>query len=735
MTGIRCGYGRWGTGAFVLVAALLISAPAFAAETVDAGSLVASSEGTGLTFTQPGSPNATLELAGTSPSGLEPELERVGEGLIRVRFQAPAGTPWTRADFGREPDERFLGFGERSDSAVRGAGTVEHRVTEGPYQPEEDPFISAFVPPPGYATRDDATYFPIPWLLSTRGYGVLTENDAQSRHRLGSPWSAEVEGRRLSLLVVAGPTPREVLERFSAHVGRQPDTRRTALGPWWQSGSGGVPDEEWLETLRSAGALGSVAQTYLHYLPCADQVGRRDAEKERTALFHEYGLDVTTYFNPMICTSHPRYDEAAANGWLTQTAAGTPYEYKYTGSTVFLVGQIDWTAPGAIDFYRSLTQEALEDGHVGWMEDFGEYTPDDAVQSDGQTGTAGHNAYVRDYHLGVWEATDRRPLLRFVRSGWTGSTKGSPIVWGGDPTTGWGFDGLESAVKNGLSMGSSGVSRWGSDIGGFFALSEKQTTPELLSRWIQMGFASGVMRTQGNGFELSEQYAGRRAQIIDPEVLPVWARYAKLRTRLLPEIERAERAYERTGMPIMRQLALLFPQDPVAVRQQDDYMFGDSLLVAPVMEPGQTERTVYLPKGRWVDLWRSADAGLKRLKRAKVYKGGREITVPAPLEELPMFVRLGSELELLPKGGPSWREAVKNAKGKRSLLGFGGRSIRVPKSTVKRTYAVQWTVRSEPDRLVLGRRGVPFSYEAGVLRARVESDGGKLKLNHRRGRK
>jgi hypothetical protein len=249
-----------------------------------------------------------------------------------------------------------------------------------------------------------------------------------------------------------------------------------------------------------------------------------------------------------------------------------------------------------------------------------------------------------------------------------------------------------------------------------------------------MGFASGVMRTQGNGFELSEEIAGRRAQIIDPEVLPIWARYAKLRTRLLPEIERAERAYDKTGMPIMRQLGLLYPQDPTAVRQQDDYMFGDSLLVAPVMQPGQTEREVYLPKGRWVDLWRSADPSLKTLKRAKVLRGGREVTVPAPLEELPIFVRLGSELELLPKGGPSWREAVEAARKKRSLLGFGGRSIRVPKSRGRRAYAVQWAVRQRPERLVHRDERIPFTYNGGVLRTRVETTGGKLKLN-RRGKK
>ena len=148
------------------------------------------------------------------------------------------------------------------------------------------------------------------------------------------------------------------------------------------------------------------------------------------------------------------------------------------------------------------------------MEDFGEYTPLDALGYDGSTGEAYHNKYVVGYHAAARAyARDRapRPLARFNRSGWTGAARHSQIVWGGDPTTGWGFDGLESAVKNGLTMGLSGVSMWGSDIGGFFALSEPQTTPELLARWIEVGFASGVMRTQANGFALYALDRARRS--------------------------------------------------------------------------------------------------------------------------------------------------------------------------------------------------------------------------------
>ena len=195
---------------------------------------------------------------------------------------------------------------------------------------------------------------------------------------------------------------------------------------------------------------------------------------------------------------------------LTRNALGEPYEYRYTGSSQFFVGQVDFTHPDAFDYYGDLLDEAVGHGYDGWMEDFGEYTPLDAHGYDGSTGEAYHNKYVVGYHAAARAyARDRapRPLARFNRSGWTGAAQHSQIVWGGDPTTGWGFDGLESAIMNGLTMGLSGVSLWGSDIGGFFALSEPQTTPELLARWIEFGFASGVMRTQANGFTLQPRAA------------------------------------------------------------------------------------------------------------------------------------------------------------------------------------------------------------------------------------
>jgi hypothetical protein len=226
----------------------------------------------------------------------------------------------------------------------------------------------------------------------------------------------------------------------------------------------------------------------------------------------------------------------------------------------------------------------------------------------------------------------------------------SQIVWGGDPSTVWDFDGLQSAVRNGLTMGLSGVSLWGSDIGGFFSIARPELTPELLKRWIEFGAASGVMRTQANGSAIPPK--GRRPQIFDSDVLPIWRRYAKLRTQLYPYLSAAESIYDETGMPIMRDLALNYPDDPAAAAREDEYLFGPDLLAAPVMTPGATTRALHLPPGRWIDLWRSAaylrGDGSLRLGAARMLTGARSVTLPAPIDELPLLARAGTMLALLP---------------------------------------------------------------------------------------
>src|SRR5262249_54470899 len=247
------------------------------------------------------------------------------------------------------------------------------------------------------------------------GYGVLVDNDETAYHDLATPerpdaWSMEVVGApeapegmaprpgptTLRFRVFAGPRPADVLRRFTAAVGRQPPPAAPWLfGPWYEGPA--------LQAFRDADAPVSVSQTFLHYLPCGQD---RSGEPARTSAAHALGYAVTTYFNPMICTSYtPAFTDAAAAGALLLTPDGAPYVYRYLGSRFFDVGQFDFSAPAGRRFYASLLQDAIDDGHDGWMEDFGEYTPLDAHTVNGPGGGAEHNRHPTDYHRPACLAT------------------------------------------------------------------------------------------------------------------------------------------------------------------------------------------------------------------------------------------------------------------------------------------------------------------------------------------
>jgi alpha-glucosidase (family GH31 glycosyl hydrolase) len=354
----------------------------------------------------------------------------------------------------------------------------------------------------------------------------------------------------------------------------------------------------------------------------------------------------------MICTTlQPAYAEAVAAGALTTDATGAPYVYQYFTSRFFDVSQFDFSARAGRRAYGALLQDAVDDGYDGWMEDFGEYTPLDAHTADGRDGAATHNRYPTDYHCAAhaFAERQRRPIVRFQRSGWTGAARCAQVVWSGDPTTSWGFDGLRSVVTTGLGMGLSGVSRWGSDIGGFFSLLGGRLDDELLIRWVQLGAVSGVMRTERDGIAVPDY---PRPQVDDPSQLANWRRYTKLRTQLYPYVAAADLEYGRSGLPIMRHLVLAYPDDATARDREDEFLFGPDLLVAPVLDAGVTSREVYLPAGAWVDFWRAvafdpAD-GAFVLGTADVLAGGTTRSVPAPLPELPILARAGAVLAMLP---------------------------------------------------------------------------------------
>jgi alpha-glucosidase (family GH31 glycosyl hydrolase) len=588
-----------------------------------------------------------------------------GDGVLRVRLRA---SPAARADaigigFGARRGERWLGFGERSNAVDQRGREVESRVADGPFRPADVDAIRSSIPPWGIGERPDSTYFPMPWLLSTRGFGALVEGFRTSRFRLAADgrqaWMVEADGAELDLRLLDGPRPAQVLRRLVARTGRQPPpVAPWQLGAWFQTGHANTEPGElgFVRALRAAGTPVSAAETHMRYMPCGADRGLEAAERARTAALHAHGLAVLTYTREAVCADDPvAYADGVRRRAFTQrrTAAGLePNAYRaFVGGRTTEVAQIDFSARAGVAYHHDQLRRPVANGYDGWMEDYGEYTPPDAVSADGTPAAAMHNRYPVLYHRSGQAFADRgdRPLVRFVRSGWTGVHPYAPVVWGGDPTTVWGFDGLASAVKQGLTAGLSGIAWWGSDVGGFFTLGPGRLDAELLARWIQLGAVSGVMRTKAEGIGTA---LADRPQVWERPTLPLWRRYARLRTQLYPYLRAADRAYRRRGLPLMRHLALAWPQDRRAVAREDEFLVGPDLLAAPVLRPGERRRRLYLPRGRWVDVWRSvADrerAGGLSVGRARMLRGGRDVVLPAPLGELPLLARAGTLLPLLP---------------------------------------------------------------------------------------
>ncbi len=613
-------------------------------------------------------------VASTVPGiTFEVRIEPVAEGVVRIDVTAAgaAGAQAVGAGFASTATERFLGFGERSNAVDQRGREVESYVADGPFRREDRALAGAAIPPEAERDRPDATYFPVPWLLSTRGWGVLVDQDETSRYTLpggaGRRWRVSADGPRLRLELFAGPAPADALRRFTALTGRQPPPPVPwTYGPWVQTGQPNVipPVEEQaiFRTLRAADAPVSVAETQLHYLPCGAQRGREQEERTRTEALHALGVARLSYVNPSLCLSYRElFSPAARAGALQRDGAGVVLTRNAfvggsgaAGFEIEPLAQFDFTSPRTRGLYAPLLRQAVGEHDVdGWMEDFGEGTPPEAVFADGTTGDAAHNRFPRDYHCAVARMARAlpKPVMRFQRSGWTGAARCAVNVWGGDPTTVWGFDGLSSAVTQALSAGMSGIARWGSDIGGYNSFGPRQRlTPELLTRWIEFGGVSGVMRTKRSGIALPDY---RRPQIYDRAQLPVWRRYAKLRTQLLPYLRAADAEHRRSGLPLMRHLALVDPGDEVAAGRRRDFLLGPDLLAAPVVAPGVRRRTVYAPRGDWLDFWEAVDydaasGAFRPAARPRVLRGRRTHVLPAPLGRGPLLLRAGAILPLLP---------------------------------------------------------------------------------------
>jgi alpha-D-xyloside xylohydrolase len=290
-------------------------------------------------------------------------------------------------------------------------------------------------------------------------------------------------------------------------------------------------------------------------------------------------------------------------------------------------GALDFTNPEAAQFWAASHDKLFADGIDVIKSDFGEQVEDDMVAANGDTGRRLHNVYPLLYNRCVYEATKRynerhgrgAPMV-WGRDGFIGSQR-YPVQWGGDPQSDW--EGMAASIRGGLSYGLSGVPFHATDVGGFYGA--EQPDAELYLRWTANAIFSSHFRYHGIG-EREPWAFGEEAERIAKKLLA-------FRYRLIPYIAGAAQEARRTGLPLMRAMPLAFPADRAARGFETQYLFGDALLVAPILRPGGTVE-VHFPGG---EAWHDLATGER-------IEGGVTRVVARSLEELPAWGREGHVL-------------------------------------------------------------------------------------------
>jgi len=607
--------------------------------------------------------DGTLDLTLVDPSANEAEVVQVHlalrEGALRVEAHLGGGAApraWSVA-FASPADEGFLGLGERFNRTDQRGKLVHSWVEEGGIGTGEGKRASATNP---YPSGEEMTYYPVPFLLSTRGYGFWLDTTWRSELDLASTradtWRAWHVGPTLAYELYlphpgdTRPWPYQILDRFTAATGRPMVPPPWAFGPRRRiernARVAGVPE---LQAMRDADLAVSAVDDAVHFLPHGSHLGREPELAAWTAEARRLGYRVNGYFNTMVsrdpaaATAPFARAGVAAGHFLHDARGGFPSIWVMTGHRVRALYVVDLTSAEARAWYVRAFDWALALGYSGWMYDFGEYALPEVAPEGGESGEALHNAYpvlqARTAHDALEAGAHAGDWLAFMRSGYTGSSAFVPMAWSGDPAASFeDADGLPSVVRAGINLGVSGVPNWGSDIGGYHCLVDGAgaADEELLVRWIEFGALTPNMQDQ-DACEGGE--AGKKATIWSSEAArDAWRRYARLHTRLFPYWYTLAQAAHATGAPIVRHMFLEHPETPALRGVDDAFYVGPALLAAPVVTRGARARQVVLPDPVYLD-WDT---------RTLVPGGGAApVTLDAPLAHLPLLLRAGHILPLL----------------------------------------------------------------------------------------
>ena len=504
----------------------------------------------------------------------------------------------------------------------------------------------------------------VPFMVSSRGYGLVWDNPSKTTVDLGfngrNLWSSEV-GNRVSYFVIAGETSDEIYEGYRLLTGITHMLPRAVYG-YIQSKAIYPTQEQILEVAKQYRERKLPLDVLVVDFLNMTKQGEMDLDPKRwpdpaamNRELHAMGVGTLLSVWPHYAPGTQFYDMLQSKGWLIHTRDGKPD----SGGFQNAIGpNIDTTNPEAANWFW----EKIRDRYVKpygfdylWLDETEpDVDPAKDVFSVG-SGTRFYNVYPLFHTASVYDGFrrdfgDSRRVMILARAAYLGAQRNGTVFWSSDIVSTW--DQLKRSVPAGLNFTATGLPYWDTDIAGFFSpsvpadyhaphkplidgsdvrgtIGNYEDYPELFVRWFQWGAFQPVMRAHGERNHNEVWAYGKQAE-------PILAKYLRLRYQLLPYTYSAAYRSYQTGAPYMRALFMDFPNDPKAADIPDEYMYGPAFLVAPVTEQGATQRTVYLPAGcDWYNYWSN-----ERLH------GGQTISVEAPIDTLPLFVRAGSIVPL-----------------------------------------------------------------------------------------
>ena len=497
----------------------------------------------------------------------------------------------------------------------------------------------------------EISYKNIPFAWSPTGWGVFVHTPAPVTHGVGyAPWSQRsygllVEDSYADFFLLAADSGAAMVALYTELTGRAPVPPQWSLGvilskAYYRDA------EELLATARKVREEG---------MPC-DVITLDGRAWQDTETRFAFEWDVSRYPEPrlvidelkalnfkvcvweypLVSVNHPLFDHMATNGWLLKHRdTGDTYRYQWDMSCFGEVltplpesGIVDFTHPQAYQFWLESHQPLFDLGVDMIKADFGEQIESDMLAYNGDSGDRLHNVYSLLYNRCVYEAAElfskSGPFL-FSRASWVGSQR-YPAQWGGDPQADWG--GLAASLRGGLSWGLSGAPYYATDVGGFYA---DQRDDELYVRWAQMAIFAAHFRLHGIGPREPWSYSKQAEQAV--------AQALQLRYQLLPYIVDVITVASETGLPVQRAMVLACPNEKAAWGFEEQFMLGDSLLIAPCLCSGG-EVEVYLP-ATISEYW-------KRFPSGEILTGGRSYRLTLALDEIAVFVPDGDKIPLGP---------------------------------------------------------------------------------------